>query len=179
VLIRLVVCASMGAARVAELVYSRRNMEAAGAATEGAWSRATYPAIVALHTVVIAGTALRGRSRPAWPWLALLLAAQPVRLWVLASLGRRWNTRAAVPNEMVVETRGPYAYIRHPNYAIIAVELLALPMAFGLKRFALLASAANALVLAPRIREEEAALRRLPGYEAHFASRKRFIPRVF
>lgn len=169
----------MGAARIAELVHSRRNMRAAGPATEGPWSRATYPAIVALHTAVIAGTALRGRSRPAWTWLAVLLAVQPLRIWVLATLGRRWNTRAAVPDEMVVATGGPYAFVRHPNYAIIAVELFALPMAFGLRRLALLAALANAVVLAPRIREEEAALQRLPGYEAHFARRKRFIPRLF
>lgn len=178
-LIRLLVCAGMGAGRIAELVHSRRNMASSGPSTEGSWSRRTYPAIVALHTTVIVATALRGRARPSAPWLALLLAMQPLRLWVLATLGRRWNTRAAVPDAMVVETGGPYAYVRHPNYTIIAVELFALPMAFGMRRLALLAAFANAFVLAPRIREEEAALARLPGYERHFCTRKRFLPGIF
>jgi methyltransferase len=176
---RLLVCAGMGGARVAELVYSRRNVRLSGPTSEGPWSRRTYPFIVAVHTVVIVGTAVRGRRKVSAPWLALLLAVQPLRVWVLVTLGRRWNTRAAVPSEMAVETGGPYAFVRHPNYAIIAVELFALPMAFGLRRLAVVAALANATALAPRIREEEAALRALPGWAEHFSGKKRFVQRVF
>lgn len=176
---RLIVCAGMGGARVAELVYSRKNMAASGPTQEGVWSKRTYPLIVATHTVVIAGTAWRGRSKVSPSWLVLLLGVQPLRVWVLATLGKRWNTRAAVPGAMDVETGGPYAFVRHPNYAIIAVELFALPMAFGMRRLAILGALANAAALAPRIREEEAALGALPGYREHFSRKKRFVPRVF
>jgi methyltransferase len=95
------------------------------------------------------------------------------------TLGRRWNVRAAVPEEMPVATDGPYAYVRHPNYTVVGVELAALPLAFGLPKLALLATVANAALLSARIPEEEAALRRLPGWEEHFAAKKRFIPGVW
>jgi methyltransferase len=171
------VCGGMAAARLAELRHSRRSLERSGPAHEGRWSRATYPLIVALHAMVIGGTLFRGgRPRPAW--LAVLLAAQPVRLWVLSSLGSRWNTRAAVPQRMDVVTTGPYAYVRHPNYSVVALELAALPLAFGLWRLAVLATLANAVLLGPRIREEEARLMALPGYREHFAGLPRFVPRL-
>lgn len=166
----------MGAARLAELRYSRRNIAAASETVEGPLSRATYPFIVAAHTVAILGTVLRGGSRASYPWLALLLAVQPLRLWVLATLGRRWNARAAVPAEMEVATTGPYAFVRHPNYAVVGVELFALPVAFGLWKLALFVGVANAVLVALRLREEEAALDRLPGYREHFAGKKRFVP---
>lgn len=175
-LIRIVVCAAMAGARMAELAYSRRNMLAAGAATEGAWSRRTYPLIVAVHVYAIASTLLRGgKARPGW--LAMLLAVQPLRAWVLATLGNRWNTRAAVPHAMTVETGGPYAFVRHPNYSIVAVELLALPLAFGERKLALTVGLANAALIGLRLREEEAALEALPGYLDHFADKPRFVPR--
>ena len=178
-LTRLAVCAAVGAARLVELSWSRRNLAAAGETLEGAWSRRTYPLVIALHTLVIAGTAVSGQRRARLPWLALLLGVQPVRLWVLATLGRRWNTRGAVAAETAVETGGPYRFVRHPNYAVVAVELLALPLAFGLGRLAAMAAVANGLLLAIRIRDEEAALRELDGYDEHFAAKARFIPGVF
>jgi methyltransferase len=178
VLIRLVVCGLMGGARLAELAWSRRNVGLSGESVEGHWSQRTYPGIVAVHTVVIAGTAVfGGRSRCGW--LAVLLLAQPVRVWVLLTLRERWNARAAVPAEMEVATTGPYAYVRHPNYAVVGVELAALPLAFGLPKLALVASLANAALLAVRIPEEEAALAKLPEWSEHFDAKKRFVPGVW
>lgn len=168
----------MAAARLLELAHSRQNVHESGPTTEGAWSRTTYPLIIALHSLTIAGTLIRGR-KVSLVWLAMLLAVQPVRLWVLMTLGRRWNTRAAVPRKMHVEIGGPYAYVRHPNYAVVAIELFALPMAFGLAKLAIFSTAVNAILLAPRIREEESALSTLHGYREHFRSKKRFIPGIF
>lgn len=178
VLTRLVVCAAMAGTRLGELAWSRRNIRQAGLVAEGEWSRRTYPAIVAVHTAAIAGTFLFGR-RTSWPWLALLVAVQPLRAWTLATLGRRWNTRGAVPDGLAVETGGPYRAIRHPNYAVVIVELAALPMAFGLRWLAVTAALVNAVLLGIRIRDEEEALRSAPGWEEHFARRKRFVPKVF
>ncbi len=177
-LTRVLVCAGMGAARLVELAYSRRNIAAAGETAEGPLSRGTYPFIVAVHTLAIVGTLLKGRDRASAAWLALLVAAQPLRLWVLATLGGRWNARAAVPADMEVATTGPYAFVRHPNYTVVGIELFALPMAFGLWRLALGVAAVNCVLVALRLREEEAALDRLPGYRAHFAGKKRFVPGV-
>jgi methyltransferase len=178
VLIRLLVCGVMGATRLAELAWSRRNIAVSGETTEGHWSQRTYPWIVSVHAAVIGGTALFG-GPPRWGWLALLLAVQPVRAWVLVTLRERWNTRAAVPAEMEIATTGPYAYVRHPNYAVVAIELAALPLAFGLWKLALAGSVANAALLWIRIPEEEAALAQLPAWRGHFESKQRFIPGVW
>ncbi|MEX2373188.1 MAG: isoprenylcysteine carboxylmethyltransferase family protein [Dehalococcoidia bacterium] len=177
--IRTAACVTMALARLAELRLSRRNLRHRGKPVEGRRTRATYPLIVLLHTVVIAGTLLRGSVRPRLPWLLALLAVQPLRAWVLILLGDRWNTRAAVPPAMTVETGGPYRFVRHPNYAVVIVELLALPMAFRLPWLAAGATIANAALLAVRIPEEEAALMDLPGYRAHFEARARFLPGIF
>lgn len=175
-MIRFLVCAFMAAARLLELRFSRRNMRATGAATEGRWSHRSYPLMVALHTAVVAGTLLRGSRKPHLVWLAVLMAVQPFRAWVLCLLGARWNTRAAVPLALEVETRGPYALIRHPNYVIVAVELAALPLAFDLPKLAVVATVANAALMVPRIHDEERALMASPSYRSHFSDKPRFIP---
>jgi methyltransferase len=78
-----------------------------------------------------------------------------------------------------VETGGPYRWVRHPNYAVIGVELAALPLGFRMRKLAVFVTLANAGLLALRIREEEEALRALPGWDEHFGDKARFIPRVF
>lgn len=175
--LRFVICVFMATARLVELAISRRNI-GTRVSTEAESSRRLYPVMVAMHTAVIAGTfLLGGRSRGGW--LAALLLVQPLRFWVLKSLGSRWNTRGAVSAGMEVETGGPYAYIRHPNYTVVAVELAALPAAFGLRRLALAATLLNALLMVVRVRDEERLLFELPGYEEHFRTKRRFLPFVF
>jgi len=173
----------MGAARLAELRWSRRNIarsavvhDSSGGRTEGRRSRQTYPVMVAVHVVGILGTALWGDSHPRTGWLAMLLGVQPLRAWVLATLGERWNARGSVAANTEVATGGPYAYVRHPNYLVVGIELLALPMAFGLRRLAAGLLLANAVLVAIRIRDAERLLRALPGWTEHFARKKRFIP---
>jgi methyltransferase len=174
-LIRAIVCGAMGLARLVELVHSRRNLENQGPVEEGEGSRRTFPIMVALHTTVIAGTFLAG-GRPRPLWLTSLALLQPLRLWVLVTLGGRWSARGTVATELTVATEGPYAYLRHPNYAVVLGELVFLPLAFGLKRLALLGFAVNAALLAVRIHDEESLLVRQPGYREHFADKKRLIP---
>jgi methyltransferase len=173
---RLAVCVFAIACRLAELRVSGRNIRRYGVATEGERSRRTYPLIVALHTVVLGSTLLFGRRRVRWPLLGMFLAAQPVRAWVLLTLGGRWNARGVVPSAMTPATDGPYAYVRHPNYIVVAVELFSLPAAFGLGKLASAASLVNAWLLWLRIRDEEALLAEVPGYAEHFDDKPRFIP---
>jgi len=100
--------------------------------------------------------------------------AQALRVWAILSLGRRWNTRIIVIPGLKPVARGPYRYIRHPNYVAIAVELIAIPMMCGAYRTAALFSALNALLLRIRIREEEKALERAAG--ADLGRVPRFLP---
>jgi len=176
--LRVLIVGYMAAARLIELAFSRRNIETTPA-VELETSRRLYPAMVALHATVLVGTLLLGARRSRQPWLAALLLVQPLRYWVLTRLGRRWNTRGAVPSSMEVETGGPYAYVRHPNYTVVAVELASLPLAFGLPGLAVAASAVNAGLMVVRVRDEEALLFELPGYAEHFEKKRRFLPGIF
>ncbi|PTM98975.1 isoprenylcysteine carboxyl methyltransferase family protein [Mycoplana dimorpha] len=145
--------------RLGELWLARRNTRALiqkGAVEVGA---SHYAAIVALHATWLAGLWLLGWNAPLHlGWLGLFAGLQILRLWTLSTLGRRWTTRIiVVPGERLV-TAGPYRFLRHPNYLVVIGEIAVLPLCFGLTRFALLFSIANALILTVRIRAENAAL---------------------
>jgi len=73
---------------------------------------------------------------------------------------------------------GPYRYLRHPNYVAVALEMAALPLAGSAPISAALLSAANTLVLIPRVRGEEALLDAIPGYREQMGEKPRFIPRL-
>ena len=91
-------------------------------------------------------------------YLALFIVVQMARFWVLATLGRRWTIRILVmPGERLV-ARGPYRWLRHPNYAVVSGEIAIVPLALGMPIYALVFSILNAAVLAIRIPAENAAL---------------------
>src|SRR5262249_23475082 len=118
-----------------------------------------YPLIVILHATWLVGLFILGRNRAIDPfWLTIFIVLQIGRLWVIASLGRRWTTRVIVLRGAAPFVRGPYRWLRHPNYLIVALEIAVVPLALGLPVFALIFSAANAALLAYRIRIEKEAL---------------------
>ena len=147
------------AQRLGELVYARSNearLRRAGAVEIGA---PHYPAIVALHALWLATLWAVGWSRPLqWGWTAFYIVLQFGRLWVLATLGRRWTTRVFVqPGEHLV-ARGPYRFVSHPNYLVVTLEIFVLPLALRLPWLSLLFGLLNVAVLAWRIRVEGRAL---------------------
>jgi alkylresorcinol/alkylpyrone synthase len=150
----------VAAQRLAELVYARRNARrllAEGGVEHGA---GRYPLLVLLHAawLVALFVLVPPGAAVSWPLLALYLLLQAARLWVLASLGRFWTTRVITLPQAPLVARGPYRWLRHPNYLVVAAEIAVLPLAFGAWQLALGFSLANALVLADRIRTEERAL---------------------
>jgi methyltransferase len=150
----------VAAQRVAEIAYARRNARrllAAGGREAGAGH---YPLFVLLHGAWLAAlAALVPAGAPVnWWWLALFVVLQAGRLWVIATLGPRWTTRVIVVPDAPLVRRGPYRFLRHPNYAIVAAEIAVLPLAFGAWRIALVFSLLNAVLLAHRIRVEDRAL---------------------
>ena len=157
--------------RLLELLLSRRNerrLRARGAVERG---QGHYPLIVAMHALWLVSTfvegALRGPDLPVlWPApLALFLLVQPLRYWAILSLGENWNTRILlVPGAKPVR-RGPYRYLNHPNYAVVAVEILTFPLIFGAWITALVFSILNAALLYVRIKEESQALAELASQQ--------------
>jgi methyltransferase len=158
--------AAVAVERVAELVVSQRNL---------AWSRAHggvefgarhYPLLVTLHTALLAGCLLEALYRPfltalGWPMLAVVLAAQGLRWWCIATLGHQWNTRVVVIPDAARVTRGPYRVLSHPNYAAVVVEGVALPLVHTAWITAVVFTVLNGFLLRTRIRVENAALARL------------------
>ena len=112
-------------------------------------------------------------DRPVEPvFLVLFVLLQIARFWVLATLGRRWTIRMiVVPGEPLV-AGGPYRFLRHPNYAIVIGEIAVVPLALGLPPYALIFSLLNALVLAIRIPQENAALAANTQRWADFGARE-------
>ena len=91
-------------------------------------------------------------------WLVLFCLLQLLRVWVIATLGPRWTTRIIIaPGRPLVAT-GPYRWLSHPNYVVVAAEIAVLPLTFHLPLFALVFSALNAAILFVRIRAENRAL---------------------
>lgn len=147
--------------RLGELVLADRNTRGLLAAGGREYGRDHYPWIIAVHVAWLAVLWWLAPGRPVDPfWLALFVALIIARIWVIATLGRRWTTRIiAMPGEALVR-RGPYRFVNHPNYVIVVGEIAVLPLVFGLWPVALIFSALNAAILAVRIRAENRALGR-------------------
>ncbi|MCA8922206.1 MAG: hypothetical protein KDD82_10385 [Planctomycetes bacterium] len=168
--------------RLAELVVSARRRAVADAPPVA--EPFVFPLMVALHTGLLVGPLAEVvlLARPFVPALAasagaVLALATALRVWTLRTLGRAWNVRVLAPRAVV--TRGPYAWIRHPNYLVVILELAAIPLLHTAWISAVALSALNALVLALRIRTEEQTLAQDPAWVAAMADRKRLIPGVF
>ena len=117
----------------------------------------TTPLLIARCTLM-AGRIVAARPRSAYFWLAVFVLLQMGRLWVIASLGRRWTTCVIVRRGTARVALGPYRWLKHPNYLIVALEIAVVPLALGLPVFALVFSIANAALLVYRIRIENEAL---------------------
>lgn len=172
--------------RVVELRVSRRNQRnmAAQGATKAPDPR--FPAMVALHTAVLAGAAAEVvfLRRPFYPLLAapmalLFLAANGLRWWVIGTLGAHWNVQVMDSTRLGVITSGPYHWIRHPNYSAVFVEMLALPLIHTAWLTATAGSALHAWVLRGRIAAEERVLLADPAYRQCMSSKPRFLPYLF
>mgnify|MGYP006292776175 CR=1 FL=1 len=148
----------LAAQRLAELALSRRNtarLLAAGAREAGAGH---YPAMVAMHAAWLGAIAVFGAGQPVYPgWLAVFAVLQVLRVWVIATLGPRWTTRIIVADAPLVR-RGPFRFMRHPNYAVVTAEIAVAPLVLGLWPVAVLFTVLNAAMLRIRIRAENAAL---------------------
>ena len=151
--------------RVAELVVSQRN---------AAWSlrhggvetgRGHYGVMVVLHVGLLAGAVAEVwiRRPDVFPlvaatMLAVVVLAQALRWWCIGTLGRQWNTRVIVVPGLPLVRRGPYRWLRHPNYVAVVAEGLALPLVHSAWITATVFTALNAFLLTVRLRVENAAL---------------------
>lgn len=160
--------------RIIEVIIAKRNerkMLAAGAFEAGA---SHYPFMIALHVSFFLSllTEVLLLNRTISPIFFLLFLAfllvQGLRVWCLASLGAFWNTKIIILPGANVVKKGPYLFIRHPNYLVVSIEILLLPLMFQAYFTAICFTLLNFAMLAVRIPAEEKALLEATNYSEKF-----------
>ncbi|MET4211364.1 isoprenylcysteine carboxylmethyltransferase family protein [Bradyrhizobium sp. LA2.1] len=145
--------------RVGELVISRANTRKLLARGAVEVAPRHYPWIITVHAAWLLSLWVFGRDQPVnVVALAGYLILQCLRFWVIWTLGSRWTTRIIVLPEQPLVSAGPYRFLSHPNYAVVAGEIAVLPLVLGLPLLAIVFTILNAAVLAIRIRAENLAL---------------------
>jgi methyltransferase len=172
--------------RLAELRISKRHQREMVARGAAKVDEPKFRWMVLLHTAVLIGAALEVilLRRPFILWLAapmfaVFLAANAVRWWVIHSLGEHWNVQVVDSTRLGVVTSGPFRYVRHPNYAAVFAEMLALPLIHTAWITALAGAIAHIGVLAQRLSTEERVLFANPDYRAAMTGKPRFLPGLF
>lgn len=155
------VLALLTAQRLLELVYAQRNTKALLARGAVEYGREHYPLMVGIHAGFLAALWLSTSpdAPMLWPLLIVFAMLQAARLWVLASLGPYWTTRIISSPDFPRISTGPYRLVRHPNYWVVTLEILTIPLIFGHFRIAMLWTVLNAGILFVRIRTENVALK--------------------
>jgi methyltransferase len=172
--------------RVAELFVSRRNQRRLAARGAVKIPEKHFHWMVLMHSGVLlsAGLEVVLLARPFIPGLALAMSvvfvlSNALRWWVIRTLAGQWNVQVMDSTRLGVVTRGPFRWIRHPNYLAVCLELISLPLIHTAWLTALWATLANAWVLRRRIAIEESILLADPLYRAAMASKPRFVPGLF
>lgn len=161
----LVLLAVIAAERLLELVVASRHARWATAHGGIEYGRRHYPVMVALHTGLLLGTLVEVAVVPrtfvpdlGWAALTGVVLANGARWWCIHTLGNQWNTRVIIIPGLPLVSRGPYRWVRHPNYAIVVTEGIALPLVYNAWLTATMFTVANAALLSVRLRVENKAL---------------------
>jgi methyltransferase len=177
---------AVGLLRLVEMRISRRHQKEMATRGAAKVDEPKFRWMVLLHTAVLIGAALEVvfLKRPFLPWLAapmfaIFLAANVLRWWVIRSLGAHWNVQVVDSTRLGVVTTGPFRYVRHPNYAAVFSELLALPLIHTAWITAITGAIAHIGVLAQRLSTEERVLLANPDYRAAMSGKPRFLPGLF
>ncbi|RFA08754.1 hypothetical protein B7R54_05575 [Subtercola boreus] len=155
-----------GVERLVELRVSTRNASWAFARGGVEFGRNHFPFMVSLHTGMLLASLLEVFLLHrvflpwlGWPMLVVALACQGLRWWCIGTLGPRWNTRVIIVPGLPLVDRGPYRFLRHPNYVAVVAEGVALPLVYTAWITALVFSVVNLVLLVRfRIPTEERAL---------------------
>ena len=155
--------------RLVELLIAKRNeksMLAKGAYEVGA---SHYPFMILLHvsffiSFIVEVVYFKSILAPHYSLLLVFLLLQLLRVWCLVSLGTFWNTKILILPGANVVVKGPYAYIRHPNYLVVCLEIAILPLMFQAYVTAIAFTILNIIMLSVRIPIEEKALKEATNY---------------
>lgn len=146
--------------RLAELVYANANTRRLLSEGGREHGERHYPLFIILHGGWLISIALFAvpENQPNLILINAFVASQTFRFWTLASIGRWWTTRIISAPHFPRVKKGPYRFIKHPNYALVIVEIALLPLLLGAPAMAITFSVLNAALLWWRIRVENAVL---------------------
>jgi methyltransferase len=182
----LVLLALVAALRLVELRISKRHQREMLGRGAAKVDEPRFRWMVLLHTAVLIGSAVEVvfLRRPFIPILAavtfaVFLAANAVRWWVIRTLGEHWNVQVVDSTRLGVVTSGPFRFVRHPNYAAVFAEMLALPLIHTAWITAVVGTVGHAVVLSQRLSTEERVLFANADYRAAMSGKPRFLPGLF
>lgn len=182
----LVLLALVGIGRLLELRISRRNQRELQSQGVRKVAEPHFRWMVILHGGILIAAAVEVVSlhRPLIPALAIPMAvlfvlANLLRWWVIRTLAGHWNVEVMASSQVGVVTRGPYRWVRHPNYVAVVAELFALPMIHAAWITGLAGTAANLEILRRRVNVEDGVLMSNPVYRTAMGAKPRFLPRFF
>jgi methyltransferase len=177
---------AVGALRIFELRISKRHQQRMAQRGAAKVKDPYFRWMAMFHTLVLVGAAAEVVfcHRPlvwalAIPMLLLFAAANLVRWWVIRTLGEHWNVQVVDSAKLGFVASGPFRYVRHPNYAAVFVEMLALPLIHTAWITALAGALVHVLVLSLRLSVEDPVLLSNPDYAAAMGSKPRFLPGLF
>ncbi|MGG4011806.1 isoprenylcysteine carboxyl methyltransferase family protein [Bacillus smithii] len=130
-----------------------------------------YPWMVLLHCAFFLSLLAEVQGFGKTPhryWIFLLFlffCLQMARIWIITSLGPYWNTKIIVLKGAEAIKKGPYRWIRHPNYWLVTLELILIPLLFQAYITLFLFFLLNQSMLRIRIRTEEKALLAYTNYQ--------------
>jgi methyltransferase len=146
--------------RLVELWRAGRNTKMLLARGGVEVGKGHYPLFFILQIAWLASMAwwIEPFTRPNMFLLVVFILLQLGRVWVIATLGMYWTTRIiTVPGAPLIKD-GPFRFVRHPNYLVVAGEIAVLPLIFGAWKIAIVFSVLSAALTLYRIRVEERAL---------------------
>ena len=104
------------------------------------------------------------RGRPAVELLAagatVFALAKALKWWAIAALGSAWTFRVIVVPDVPLVARGPYRFLRHPNYVAVVGEFVGAALMTGAFVAGPAATLVFVVLLSRRVAVEERALRR-------------------
>jgi len=153
--------------RILEVLIAKRNEQWMKEQGGKVIHERIYYWIVLTHILFLVAIILEGGlkgffSYPIQPvYLFLFLLLQAFRLWCLFSLGKFWNTKVIVMENVTLIKKGPYKYIRHPNYVVVGLEFIVIPLLFHSYLTAVLFPILHIILMKYRIPLEDEALGRI------------------
>ena len=116
-----------------EELHSKRNTRKLIQSGASEFGKEYYPVVAATHLGWIASIFffIPGNAEVFWPAVLVFVLLQLLRYWTIGTLGQYWTHRIISRPDAPIEMRGPYAFVRHPNYLIAILETFVLPICFG------------------------------------------------